>query len=383
MRLGIQFPRLDPLLLVSAMAHVTQHIGFGITSSVSYEPPYMFARRMTTLDHITNGRAGWNIVTSFGDSGTKALKGEVAKPHDDRYALADEYLDLVYKYWEGSWEDDAAVRDKASGVFADPSKIHEIHHHGDYFKSDGIFISEPSPQRTPLLYQAGASTRGREFAAKHAECVFVSGPTRKVVRDIVSDVRQRAADNGRDPKDVLFFTSFCVVTGRTPEEAQDKYEGYLAYADPEAAATLVSGWTGIDFSKFKLDDPVTHIESRHMQSAVERYTTADPGRVWTFGEIIRRVAVGGGGGLAIGSPAQVADEMQSWVEETGIDGFNLGYALAHESYEDFVDLVVPELQRRGVYKKEYREGTLREKLYGTGRSRLPDSHPGALARAGR
>ena len=380
LRLGVQFPRLDPLLLVSAMAHVTEHIGFGITSSVSYEPPYIFARRMTTLDHITNGRAGWNIVTSFGDSGTKALRGEAARPHDDRYALADEYLELVYKYWEGSWEDDAAVRDKATGVFADPSKIHEIRHESEHFRSEGIFISEPSPQRTPLLYQAGASTRGREFAARHAECVFVSGPSKKVVRDLVRDVRERAERNGRDPADVLFFTSFAAIPGVTQQEAQEKYEEYLSYADPEAAATLVSGWTGIDFSKYRPDEPITHIETQHMQSAVERYTTADPGRVWTFGEVARRVAVGGGGGLAIGSASQVADEMQSWIEETGIDGFNLGYALAHESYTDFVDLVVPELQRRGVYKKAYSEGTLREKLFGAGRARLPAVHPAARAR---
>ncbi|MFT4268302.1 MAG: NtaA/DmoA family FMN-dependent monooxygenase, partial [Xenophilus sp.] len=160
LRLGVQFPRLDPILLVSAMAQVTEHLGFGVTSSVSYEPPYLFARRMTTLDHLTNGRVGWNIVTSFGDSGTKALKGEVARAHDDRYALADEYLELVYKYWEGSWEEGAALRDKEGGVFVDPSKIHEIRHAGEHFRSEGIFISEPSPQRTPLLYQAGASTRG-------------------------------------------------------------------------------------------------------------------------------------------------------------------------------------------------------------------------------
>ncbi|MFT4265901.1 MAG: LLM class flavin-dependent oxidoreductase, partial [Xenophilus sp.] len=229
-------------------------------------------------------------------------------------------------------------------------------------------------------YQAGASTRGREFAARHAECVFVSGPSRKVVRDLVADVRRRAADNGRDPAEVLFFTSFSVIAGRSSQEAKEKYEEYLSYADPEAAAALVSGWTGIDFSRFRPEDPVTHVPTQHMQSAVERYTTADPGRVWTFGEVLRRIAVGGGGGLAVGSPAEVADELQGWIEDTGIDGFNLGYALAPQSYVDFVDLVVPELQRRGVYKKDYRPGTLREKFYGAGRARLPDAHPAAAAR---
>ncbi|KAF1067585.1 LLM class flavin-dependent oxidoreductase [Variovorax sp.] len=381
LRLGVQFPRLDPLLLVSAMAHVTEHIGFGITSSVSYEPPYIFARRMTTLDHITNGRAGWNIVTSFGDSGTKALRGEAARPHDDRYALADEYLELVYKYWEGSWEDDAAVRDKATGVFADPSKIHEIRHESEHFRSEGIFISEPSPQRTPLLYQAGASTRGREFAARHAECVFVSGPSKKVVRDLVRDVRERAERNGRDPADLLFFASMTAIPGRTQAEAEAKHEDYRQYASLEGTAALYSRWSGIDLSKYRLDDPIEYVKTNHQQSAVEAYTTADPGRVWTVREILERISIGGGGGgLLVGSAAQVADELQSWVEDTGIDGFNLGYALAHESFADFADLVVPELQRRGVYKTDYRAGTLREKLYGAGRARLPASHPGAAAR---
>jgi alkanesulfonate monooxygenase len=381
LRLGVQFPRLDPLLLVSAMAHVTEHIGFGITSSVSYEPPYMFARRMTTLDHITNGRAGWNIVTSFGDSGTKALRGEAARPHDDRYALADEYLELVYKYWEGSWEDDAAMRDKATGVFADPSKIHEIRHESEHFRSEGIFISEPSPQRTPLLYQAGASTRGREFAARHAECVFVSGPSKKVVRDLVRDVRERAERNGRDPADLLFFASMTAIPGRTQAEAEAKHEDYRQYASLEGTAALYSRWSGIDLSKYRLDDPIEYVKTNHQQSAVEAYTTADPGRVWTVREILERISIGGGGGgLLVGSAAQVADELQSWVEDTGIDGFNLGYALAHESFADFADLVVPELQRRGVYKTDYRAGTLREKLYGAGRARLPASHPGAAAR---
>lgn len=379
LRLGVQFPRLDPLLLVSAMAHVTRDIGFGITSSVSYESPYLFARRMNTLDHITNGRAGWNIVTSFGDSGTRALKGEVAQPHERRYELADEYLDLVYQYWEGSWEDGAAPRDRENSVFVDPAKVHPIDHQGEFFRSQGIFIGEPSAQRTPVLYQAGASGRGREFAARHAECVFVSGPTRKVVRDVVSDIRHRAQGHGRSPGDIKFFASLAVVPGRTEQEAQEKHRDYLKYASVEGTAALLSRWTGIDFSTYGLDDPITHQHTEGMQSAIERYTTADPDRIWTLREMLERAAIGGGGALAVGSPGQVADEMQSWVEDTGIDGFNLGYVLAHESFSDFAELIVPELQRRGVYKTEYRPGSLRDKLFGAG-PRLPATHPAAQAR---
>jgi alkanesulfonate monooxygenase len=382
LRLGLQFPRLDPLLLVSAMAHVTQHTGFGITSSVTYEPPYMFARRMATLDHITNGRAGWNIVTSFGDSGTKAFNGKAARQHDDRYAVADDYLDLVYKYWEGSWEDGAALRDRATGAFTDPSKIHVVRHDSDYFQSEGVFITEPSPQRTPVLYQAGASTRGREFAAKHAECVFISAPSRKVARDLVADTRRRAEQIGRDPRDIRFFQSLTAIPGRTRQEAQDKHADYLRYASVEGTAALFSRWTGVDLSKFALDDPITYVKTNAQQSALEVYTTADPGRVWTVREVLDRVAIGGGGDLLVGSPADIADGMQAWVEETGIDGFNLGYALAHESFADFVELVVPELQRRGAFKRDYQQGTLRKKLFGAGQARLNERHPGAQARHG-
>ncbi|WP_144107255.1 LLM class flavin-dependent oxidoreductase [Paraburkholderia sp. BCC1886] len=377
LRLGVQFPRLDPVLLISAMAHVTQHLGFGVTSSVTYEPPYLFARRMNTLDHLTGGRVGWNIVTSFGDSGTRALKGETAKPHDTRYEIAEEYMELVYKLWEASWEDDAALRDRAASVFVDPSKVHVIDHQGEHFRSQGIFIGEPSPQRSPVLYQAGASGRGREFAARHAECVFVGGPTKRIVRDIVSDIRERAVKFGRRPEDIAFFASLAVIPAATSEAAHAKHRDYLQYASHEGTAALLSRWTGIDFSTYQLDDVLKHVHTEGMQSAIARYT-ADVDRQWTLREVLERAAIGGGGALAIGSPAEVADEMQSWMEETGIDGFNLGYVLAHESFSDFAELVVPELQRRGVYKRAYRDGTLREKLFGAGPT-LPDSHPGADA----
>ncbi|WP_420994976.1 LLM class flavin-dependent oxidoreductase [Cupriavidus sp. 30B13] len=382
-RRAVQFPRLDPILLVSAMAHVTQHLGFGITSSVSYEPPYLFARRMSTLDHVTGGRVGWNIVTSFGDSGTRALNGQAARAHDDRYDVADEYMSLVYQYWEGSWEDEAVLRDREQGIFADPARIHQVRHEGEFFRSEGIHICEPSPQRTPLLFQAGTSARGKAFAAGHAECVFISAPSKKVVKDAVDDLRRRAVLAGRDAGDIKVFLSLTAIPAATDELAQAKYQDYLQYACPEGAAALFSRWAGIDLSRYGLDDPIEYIDSNHMQSVVNNYTRADPERVWTFREILARVAIGGGSAsLLVGSPATIADRMQEWVDDTGVDGFNLGYAVAHESFRDFVDLVVPELQRRGVYKQDYAPGTLREKLYGQGHARLPDSHPASRHRHG-
>ena len=190
LRNATQTPVNDPLLLISAMAAVTENLGFGVTCTLSYEPPYPFARRMSTLDHLTEGRIGWNVVTGYLDSAARGAGKDKQTAHDDRYDVADEYMEVVYKLWEGSWEDDAALRDRARGIFADPSKVHRVRHEGNNYRLDAIHLSEPSPQRTPVLYQAGTSPRGRQFAAQHAECVFMSGPSAKVDR----------AACGRDPR---------------------------------------------------------------------------------------------------------------------------------------------------------------------------------------
>jgi alkanesulfonate monooxygenase len=335
---------------------------------------------MSTLDHLTKGRIGWNIVTGYLNSAAKGMGMTAQHGHDTRYDIADEYLEIVYKLWEGSWEDDAVARDRASGVFTRPEKVHKVSHDGTWFRMEGIHLAEPSPQRTPLLYQAGASSRGREFAAAHAECVFINGPSKRVIAPIVADIRKRAAARGRNPADIKIFTMMTVIVGETEAAARAKYDEYRSYVSPEGALALMAGWTGIDFSQYGLDDEVRYINNEAMTSAIEAFTTADPERVWTIREIAQHVGIGGRGPLAIGAPEQVADELQSWVEETGIDGFNLAYAVMPETFADFVEHVVPVLQRRGAYKRDYREGTLREKLYGPGRARLPEDHPAARFR---
>lgn len=377
-RAGVQFPKLDPLLLIPAMAQVTEHLGFGVTSSTSWEPPFAFARRMSTLDHLTSGRVGWNIVTSYGASGARVAGRADARPHDERYDIADEYMDLMYKLWEGAWEDDAARRDAAAGMFTDPDKIHRVQHDGPNFRVDGLFLSEPSPQRTPVLYQAGTSERGRDFAARHAECVFISAPSKRTLAAPIADIRRRAEALGRDPADVLFFPLLTVVVGRTDSEAEDKIADYRRYGSAEGTRALFSRWTGIDFSTYADSDPIAYVKTEGMQSAIEHYTIADPSRVWTVGEVMEHGGIGGNGPVLVGSPRRIADEMQVWIEETGADGFNLSYAVMPGSYVDFIELVVPELQRRGVYKNDYRGGTLREKLYG--QARLPAEHGAARFR---
>jgi long-chain alkane monooxygenase len=379
LRHAVQVPVNDPLLLIPAMAAATEHLGFGVTCTLSYEPPYPLARRMSTLDHLTKGRAGWNIVTGYLNSAATGMGMAQQPRHAQRYEIADEYMEVVYKLWEGSWDDGAVVRDRAKRLFADPDKIRRIDHRGEFYRVDAMHLCEPSPQRTPVLYQAGASTRGRAFAAKHAECVFINGPTPQVIAPQVADLRRRAADNGRDGDALMIFTLATVITGRTADEAAAKHAEYRRYADPEAALALFSGWTGVDFSRYRPEDELRYIETEAMRSALESFTSSDPNRVWTVRELAEHVAIGGRGPLFVGSAEQIADRLIDWIEATGVDGFNLAYAVTPESFEDFVDLVVPELQRRGAYKRDYRPGALREKLFGAG-PRLPASHPAAQYR---
>src|SRR4051794_24781929 len=219
LRNATQTPVNDPLLLISAMAAVTEHLGFGVTCTLSYELPYPFARRMSTLDHLTEGRIGWNIVTGYLDSAARGMGMPKQVAHDDRYDVAEDYMQAVYKLWEASWEDGAVLRDRAGRRFADADKIHRIFHEGPHFKVDAIHLCEPSPQRTPVLYQAGASKRGRQFAAQHAECVFINGPSKKVIGGIAADLRRRAAACGRDPNELIIFSMMTVITDTTRARA--------------------------------------------------------------------------------------------------------------------------------------------------------------------
>lgn len=380
LRNAAQVPVNDPLLLVSAMAAVTENLGFGVTCTLSYEPPYPFARRMSTLDHLTEGRIGWNVVTGYLDSAARGMGKDNQKAHDDRYDVADEYMDVVYKLWEGSWQDDAVVRDRISSIFTDPSKVHRVHHEGENYRLDAIHLSEPSPQRTPLLYQAGTSPRGRAFAAKHAECVFMSGPSAKIIAARVAAIRAAVAEIGRNPAEILIFSLMTVILGETETEAAAKHAGYRRHINHEGALTLMSGWTGVDFSTYDLDQEVRHVQNEAGRSAMDNISRADPDRVWTVREIAEHVGIGGIGPVLVGTPEKVADDIEAWIAQTGVDGLNLAYAVSPESFEDIADLLVPELVRRGRYKAAYEPGTLREKLFGPGRARLAAPHPAAQFR---
>src|ERR1700751_1363643 len=264
---AVQIPVNDQMRVVPVMAGVTEHIGFGVTANLTYEPPYLFARRMSTLDHLTSGRVGWNIVTGYLDSAARGM-GLAAQPdHDSRYDTADEYMSVVYQLWEASWEDGAVLRDKANRIFADPAKFPVCPHRPRHYQVDAIHLAEPSPPRTPVLYQAGSSTRGREFAATHAECVFVFGADKRITRDLVADIRSRAAAHGRDPKDILIFYNRAVIAGRTWREAEDKYREYHEHASIEGALAHFSSSTGFDFSHYEADEPIGYVKNDAINSA--------------------------------------------------------------------------------------------------------------------
>ncbi|WP_051298020.1 LLM class flavin-dependent oxidoreductase [Brevibacterium album] len=381
-RQGAQVPVNDPLQLAVAGAAVTEHVGFGITAGTAFEHPVPFARRLSTLDHLTRGRVGWNVVTGYLPSAARNLGQADQLAHDARYDHADEYLEVVYKLLEGSWEDDAVVRDAETGVFADPAKVHHIGHHGKHFDVPGIHLSEPSPQRTPVIFQAGASPRGVRFAAENAEAIFIGGPTKQIAKETVRRIRRALVDAGRGPYDAKIYLLSTIITDETAQGAAAKHRDLLSYASVEGTAVFFSGWLGIDLSAYDLDEPLGNVKSNAIQSALAAFQGENErGEAWTVRDIVKLGGIGGQGQNFVGSPAQIADTLIDLVEETDIDGFNLAYATTPGTFEDVVDLVVPELQARGVYQEEYTPGTLRSRLSGNG-DRLPETHRGARYRVG-
>lgn len=381
LREATQVPMLDPVPTVTAMAAVTRHLGFGVTVSLTYEQPYALARRLSTLDHLTEGRVAWNVVTGYLESAARNLGFDTQRAHDDRYDVGDEFLDVCYQLWEYSWDDDAVVRDPERGLFTDPAKVRPIEHHGRYYDVPGLFLAEPSPQRTPVIFQAGASPRGRTFAARHGEAIFINAVDIAATRRLVADIRSRIGDEGRDPDAVRIFILLTAIAAETDAAAQAKAEEYRSYASVDGALALYGGWSGLDLSGHDPDTPLAYIDTDAARSALEIFTRADPTRTWTPREVARYLTIGGIGPVVAGSPATVADELEAWVDETGIDGFNLAYAVAPGTFADFVELVVPELQRRGRVPTGYGPGrTLRENLVGTPTPHVRDDHPAARHR---
>ena len=373
-RHAVQFPGNDPTLIVAAMAHATKALGFGCTFSTTYFPPYHTAKVFSTLDHLTNGRIGWNVVTSYLPDAEANFGITQSITHDERYDRADEYLEVVYKLWEHSWEDAAVVRDLARDCFSDPARIHQIDHEGRWFTVPGPHMCEPSPQRTPFLYQAGQSGRGMTFAARHAEAVFCVHPNRTLAANAVRALREAIVAAGRAPHAVKICQGLSVVVAATDAEAEAKLAGHRRHASPEGNLALFSGWAGIDLSTLDPDEPLEGKSSNAIQGVLGYFKQVDPDRHWTLRDMGQFLEVGSLMPKIVGSPSRVADELEAWIDSTDLDGINLAPVVQPSGFRDFVELVVPELRRRGRLPTIEPGRTLREHFQGAGQQRLAASH---------
>jgi len=379
LREGLQIPNLDPLSVVPVMAAVTKHLGFGATFSTSYEPPFAFARRASTLDHLTGGRFGWNIVTSYLSNAARNFGLAEQIEHDTRYRNAQEYLDVLYKLWEGSWDDGAVVADRARRVYSEPDKVRYIDHVGERFSVAGPHLVDPTPQRTPVLFQATGSPAGIDFAGKHAELVFTGGRTAADFRANTAAIRAAAVSHGRAEEDVKTIVQAGIVVGRTEEEAQRKWELYRSHTSVEGI--MAHGGFPIDPLAYPADTPVAEILRREGKEDAPIARTLTPGI--TAGQLLAQLKDRREGRyFVVGTPGVVADEIERWLDEEGIDGINLRQYHSFDTARDFGELVAPELRRRGRLREAYTPGeTLRERVFGRG-PKLPDTHPAARYRGG-
>ncbi|CAN5840104.1 NtaA/DmoA family FMN-dependent monooxygenase [soil metagenome] len=372
-REGMQIPTNDPSVLISALAAATTNIGLVYTSSIVQSQPFDFARRISTLDHYTGGRVGWNIVTSFSDNTYRNFGHDKLIEHDQRYAIAEEYVDVTYKLWEGSWDEDALVVDKAAGVHADATKIHKINHVGEHYSVEGPHFVAPSPQRVPFLFQAGSSPVGQRFSARNAEGVFISSPDPAAAKVLIDETRSLAAGYGRDPYDVKFFQGLSLVVGRTSEEAHEREAKMEELVSLEGVLSHMLGDAGIDAGALPLDTPLSELgEFRGIQGFKRAAddASADP-TIADLGRAFERAS------RIVGSPTEIADRLEEW-RDAGIDGVNVFHATRPGTFEDIAELLFPELRRRGLLGTD-KSGSLRHKLSGTG-DRVPSTHPAAKYR---
>lgn len=381
---GSQWPISDPSYFIPLMAAVTTKLAFGMTISTISEQPYHLARRLGTLDLLTNGRVGWNIVTSYLDSASRnLLDGKNLPPNEERYARAGEYVDVIYKLFLSSWRDESFKADKKTGVFTDPEGLRHINHVGKYFNVPGPAITHPSQQKLPVIIQAGTSAKGKDLSAKNAEVVFLASLTPEALGASIKEIKQIATTKyHRNPSKIKFIGLVTVILGDTHEEAENKYNEYKAnYSDEEGAKAMFSGWTGVDIDKFEDDEVLSNVDHIAIASAVKKWQTAYP-RVekWTKRAIIDEIKVGGSGPVLIGTPQEVASEIQNWVDISDIDGFNFAYTVLPQSFEEIIDKLLPELEKLGLFWHDYPNAsdsskylTFREQLFGE--PSLDKTHP--------
>jgi FMN-dependent oxidoreductase (nitrilotriacetate monooxygenase family) len=354
----------EPITLFAALSGVTKNLGFIATASTTYEEPYALARKFASLDHITGGRTGWNVVTSIGDATARNFGREHQPDHADRYDRANEFVDVAKKLWD-SWEDDAFIRNKETGQFYDPAKVHPPRHKGKNFSVEGV-LNVPRPvQGYPVIVQAGQSDPGKELAARTAEVVFTAQQTLEDAQAFYRDLKGRMARYGRHPDELKIMPGVQPFVAKTEEEARAKYQQLADLILPQAGLGLLAGLSGgeVDLSQYDLDGPFPELpKTQGMVSRQQMMADIAKKHNFTIRQLYQWVAGARGHWTIIGTPAQIADQLQSWIENEAADGFNVLPPVLPSSLDDFVDLVIPELQRRGLFRTEYEGKTLRENL---------------------
>ena len=357
-RHGVCWPNLDPVVLLSALASATTHLGLATTMSTGSYHPWTIVRQLGTLDYLSGGRIGWNIVTGHLRGEHRAL-GLTKYEHDQRYDRADEYMEVCYKLWN-SIHDGAIVEDREAGVLADPDKVDFIEHNGEYFSCETVGPVPPSPQGRPVLFQAGSSGRGQQFALEHAEVVFSIQPNLAGMTKYMDEFRATAKEAGKPAPPVSFGIQ--PIVGGTEEEAQAKLDALVEKLPIEGCLARMSGTMGMDFSKFDIDQPLEEMETSGSQGLMKAFANIVGEKPLTMREVAVKWGLAVGKPQLVGTPEQVADQMEQMWRETGCFGFNVTPTVMASSVEDFVDQVVPVLQKRGIYRTEYEGTTLRENL---------------------
>lgn len=363
-RHGARPVKLDLSTILGVLAQATSRIGLGATYSTTYYAPFHVARTFATLDHLSRGRAAWNVVTSVNDGEAQNYGMKSHLSHDERYDRADEFLDVVAGLWD-TWEDDAIVADRAAGIYADPGKVHELRHHGEYFSVRGPLTVPRTPQGRPVIIQAGSSGRGREFASRWADLIFTGDPGIEVARDHYADQKDRIADAGRDPASVKLCPMAYAVVGESEDHAKHREQVFLNdLVHPMASLTLLSELMNYDFAQHDLDAPITDelIASVSGIRGLVQNLRAHIGDDITLRDLAGHRATLLQGPRFVGTGTQVADQMEEWFHGGACDGFVLAATHSPGAYEDVVRMVVPELQRRGLFRTEYEGRTLRDHL---------------------
>ncbi|OZI35989.1 nitrilotriacetate monooxygenase [Bordetella genomosp. 1] len=353
----------EPVTLLSALAAVTERIGLIATVSTSFHEPYNVARKFASLDQISGGRAGWNLVTSSGSTEAQNFNHDSLPEHAERYARAREFHDVVLGLWD-SWREDSFPRDKRSGIYLDTDTLRVLNHRGEHFQVRGPLNVNRSPQGRPVVVQAGASEAGRDLAARTAEVIFVAHQTFEEARAFYADIKGRLPAHGRRPEDVRIMPGIFPVVGRTQAEAEEKFEQLQSLVDPVVGVALLSTVIGgVDLSGLDVDGPIPALpETNGPKSRQQLLVDLARRDRLSIRQLYLRIAGARGHQQVIGTPQTIADQLQQWFEEGGADGFNIMAPWFPGGLTDFIELVLPELRRRGLFRTEYQGRTLREHL---------------------